>query len=239
MATDIPPLLRLHRAMFLAREVDRVEQSLVKQGLAHFHVSGAGHESTALVADYLGPQDYLHLHYRDKALLLARGMPIVEFFRGSLATGPSHSAGRQMSAHFSARELNVFSMVGPVGNNALQAVGSAQAVKDHPDAPVVLCCVGDGTTQQGEFLEAVAEAVRAQAPVVFVVENNRWSISTRTLGQTVFDLPGGPAAHLMGLPIARVDGADLAATRAAFEVAVTATRATRAPSLLVLDLERL
>ena len=239
MATDIPTLLRLHRAMFLAREVDRVEQSLVKQGLAHFHVSGAGHESTALVADYLGPQDYLHLHYRDKALLLARGMPIVEFFRGSLATGPSHSAGRQMSAHFSARELNVFSMVGPVGNNALQAVGSAQAVKDHPDAPVVLCCVGDGTTQQGEFLEAVAEAVRAQAPVVFVVENNRWSISTRTSGQTVFDLPGGPAAQLMGLPIARVDGADLAATRAAFEVAVTATRATRAPSLLVLDLERL
>ncbi len=239
MASDIPTMLRLHRAMFLAREVDRVEEGLVKQGLAHFHVSGAGHESTALIADYLGPHDWLNLHYRDKALLLARGMPVAELLRGSLATGPSHSAGRQMSAHLSARDLRIFSMVGPVGNNALHATGAAEALRDHPDAPVVLCCVGDGTTQQGEFLEAVAEAVRARAPVVFLVHNNRWSISTRTPGQTFFDLPDGPGRELFGLPIARVDGANLAATRAAFETAVTGTRASRAPSLIVLDLERL
>lgn len=239
MTSDIPTMLRLHRAMFLAREIDRVEQDLVKQGIAHFHVSGAGHESTALIADYLGPHDWLHLHYRDKALLVARGLPIVEFFRGLLATGPSHSAGRQMSAHFSARDLKVASMVGPVGNNALHAVGNAQAVKFHPDAPVVVCCVGDGTTQQGEFLEAVAEAVRTEAPVVFIIENNRWSISTTTPGQTFFELPGGPAASFLGLDIARVDGVDLGATRTAFEAAVTRTRATRSPSLLVLDVERL
>jgi len=239
MTSDIPTMLRLHRAMFLAREIDRLEQDLVKQGLAHFHVSGAGHESTALLADYLGSQDWLHLHYRDKALLLARGLPVVEFFRGLLATGPSHSAGRQMSAHFSARNLNVASMVGPVGNNALHAVGNAQAVKFHPDAPVVICCVGDGTTQQGEFLEAVAEAARTGAPVVFVIENNRWSISTKTSGQTFFDLPNGPADSFFGLPIRRVDGVDLGATRAAFEAAVTETRASRAPTLLLMNLERL
>lgn len=239
MTSDIPTMLRLHRAMFLAREIDRVEQAYVKQGLAHFHVSGAGHESTALIADNLGPQDWLHLHYRDKALLLARGMPVVEFFRGLLATAPSHSAGRQMSAHLSARELNVASMVGPVGNNALQAVGNAQAVKHLPDAPIVVCCVGDGTTQQGEFLEAVAEAVRTQAPVLFVIENNRWSISTSTPGQTFFDLPDGPASSLMGLEIGRVDGADLTRTRAAFERTVGQVRRTREPAILLLDLERL
>lgn len=239
MASDIPTMLRIHRAMFLAREVDRVEQQLVKQGLAHFHVSGAGHESTALVADYLGPADWLHLHYRDKALLLARGMPIVEFFRSSLASGPSHSAGRQMSAHLQVRELNVMSMVGPVGNNALPAVGAAQAVRDRPEAPVVLCCVGDGTTQQGEFLEAVAEAVRTHAPVVFLIEDNRYAISTRTPGNTVFDLPQGPASELFGIPIARVNGADLAATRNAFETAVGRTRHERTPTIVVLDLERL
>jgi 2-oxoisovalerate dehydrogenase E1 component len=239
MTSDIPTMLRLHRAMFLAREIDRVEQDLVKQGLAHFHVSGAGHESTALLADYLGPSDWLHLHYRDKALLLARGLPVVEFFRGLLATGPSHSAGRQMSAHFSARHLNVASMVGPVGNNALHAVGNAQAVKQSPDSPVVVCCVGDGTTQQGEFLEAVAEAVRSQAPVLFLVQNNRWSISTKTPGQTFFDLPTGPADSFFGLPIRRVDGVDLAATRAAFADAVTEIRASHAPVLVLMDLERL
>jgi 2-oxoisovalerate dehydrogenase E1 component len=239
MTSDIPTMLRLHRAMFMAREVDRVEQALIKQGLAHFHVSGAGHESTALIADYLGKQDWLHLHYRDKALMLARGMPVVEFFRGLLATGPSHSAGRQMSAHFSQRHLNITSIVGPVGNNALHAVGNAQAVKDLPGAPVVLCCVGDGTTQQGEYLEAVAEAVRSNAPVVFVIQNNRWSISVKTPGQTFFDLPSGPAKEFMGLDITRVDGVDLAATRTAFETVVGHTRKTRGPSLLVIDVERL
>lgn len=239
MTSDIPTMLRLHRAMFVAREVDRVEQDLVKQGLAHFHVSGAGHESTALLADYLGPQDWLHLHYRDKALLAARGMPISEFFRGLLATGPSHSAGRQMSAHFSARNLNVASMVGPVGNNALHAVGNAQAVKFHPDAPVVVCCVGDGTTQQGEFLEAVAEAVRSGAPVLFLVQNNRWSISTKTPGQTFFDLPGGAADSFFGLPIRRVDGVDLTATRSTFEDAVAHIRASRGPAIVLMDVERL
>ena len=239
MTSDIPTMLRLHRAMFLAREIDRVEQDLVKQGLAHFHVSGAGHESTALMADYLGHQDWLHLHYRDKALLVARGMPVLEFFSSLLATGNSHSSGRQMSAHYSARNLNVASMVGPVGNNALHAVGNAQAVKTHPDAPVVICCVGDGTTQQGEFLEAVAEAVRTEAPVVFVIQDNDWAISTRTPGQTFFDLPTGPADSFLGLPIRRVDGVDLAATRAVFEAAVTHTRTTRGPAIVLMDLERL
>ena len=239
MTSDIPTMLRLHRAMFLAREIDRVEQDLVKQGLAHFHVSGAGHESTALIADYLGAEDWLHLHYRDKALLVARGMPVREFFSSLLATSQSHSGGRQMSAHYSARDLKVASMVGPVGNNALHAVGNAQAVKSHPDAPVVICCVGDGTTQQGEFLEAVSEAVRTDAPVVFVIQNNNWAISTRTPGQTFFDLPGGPADRFLGLPIRRVDGVDLGSTRAVFEAAVTHTRATRGPSIVLMELERL
>lgn len=239
MTSDIPTMLRLHRAMFVAREVDRVEQGLVKQGLAHFHVSGAGHESTALLADYLGPQDWLHLHYRDKALLLARGMPVAEFFRGLLATGPSHSAGRQMSAHFSARELNVASMVGPVGNNALPAVGNAQAVRNREDDPLVVCCVGDGTTQQGEFMEAVAEAVRSAAPVLFVIENNRWSISTSTPGQTFFDLPQRQAREFFGIEIARVNGADLGTTRRAFEAAVAQIRTARRPAMVLLDLERL
>ncbi|MBW9113832.1 2-oxoisovalerate dehydrogenase [Rhizobium cauense] len=239
MTSEIPTMLRLHRAMFLAREIDRVEQDLVKQGLAHFHVSGAGHESTALIADHLGTEDWLHLHYRDKALLVARGMPLKEFFSSLLATAGSHSAGRQMSAHYSARDLKVASMVGPVGNNALHAVGNAQAVKSHPNAPVVICCVGDGTTQQGEFLEAVAEAVRTEAPVVFVVQNNNWAISTKTPGQTFFDLPNGPAESFLGLEIRRVDGVNLGSTRAAFEAAVNHTRTTRGPSIVLMELERL
>jgi len=136
-------LLNAFRAMFAAREIDRIELELVRQGIACFHVSGAGHEATAILARHLGPNDWLHLHYRDKALLLARGVPVDEFFRSLVAGRDSHSAGRQMSAHFSAPTLNVLSFVGPVGNNALQAVGVAAAIVGQPERPIVICSVGD------------------------------------------------------------------------------------------------
>jgi len=209
------------------------------QNLAHFHVSGAGHEALAALAAHLSAADWLHLHYRDKALLLARGMPVEEFFRSLLGRSSSHSKGRQMSAHFSAPALKICSMVGPVGNNALQAVGIAAALKDDPDKPVVVCCVGDGTTQQGEFLEALAEAVRGQWPVLFIVEDNRYSISTPTAAKTFFDLPSGPAQTFYGLDIDRIDGTDVVAADAHFKRLVDQVRNTRGPQLAVIHLERL
>ena len=115
----------LYRLILTARWLDRLELELVNRGEGFFHVGGAGHEATATLAAHLTPADWLHLHYRDKALMLARGIPLVQFFHSLLCTAASHSAGRQMSAHLSAPALHVLSLVGPVGNNALQAVGVA------------------------------------------------------------------------------------------------------------------
>ncbi|MEF0864628.1 MULTISPECIES: thiamine pyrophosphate-dependent enzyme [Rhizobium] len=232
-------LKQLHRIFFTSREIDRLEREFIKQGIAHFHVSGAGHESTALLNEFLHDDDWLHLHYRDKALMLARGMPIREFFSSLLATANSHSAGRQMSAHLSSRALNITSIVGPVGNNALHAVGVGAALKHKSGMPIAICCLGDGTTQQGEFVEAVAEAVRSQYPVVFIVEDNSFSISTRTTKQTFFDLPNGPASSFYGLDIIRADGDDLQASREAFRKAVRHSRNNRTPSLVIVNVERL
>jgi 2-oxoisovalerate dehydrogenase E1 component len=183
--------------------------------------------------------DWLHLHYRDKALMLARGVTSAEFFHSALCTGSSHSAGRQMSAHLSAPALNLLSLVGPVGNNALQAVGVAQEVKNRCGKPLVVCSVGDGTSQQGEFLEAVAEAVRSQAPVLFWIEDNGLAISTRTGGRTLFDLPDGPARDYLGLPIHRLDGRDPVACLKAVAPIIEGIRQTRGPALAVFQVERL
>ena len=105
--------------MRTARRIDDVERELVARGEAFFHVSGAGHESSAALAPLLLPDDYLHCHYRDKALLLARGIPIAEFFDSLLCNTASHSSGRQMSAHLRARAPNVLRIVGQVGTNVL------------------------------------------------------------------------------------------------------------------------
>lgn len=238
-------VLELFRWTLTARWVDRVEIELVNRGEGFFHVGGAGHEASAALAAHLGPQDWLHLHYRDKALMLARGVPPAQFFHSLVCSGASHSAGRQMSAHLSDPGRHLLSLVGPVGNNALQAVGVAHEVASRPGAtaadarPVVVCALGDGTTQQGEVLEAIAEAVRARLPVLFLVADNGLAISTRTRGQTFYDLPGGAAAEFYGLPIQRLDGRDPLACDVAFGAVTARLRAGEGPALVVLRVERL
>src|SRR5262249_32964510 len=142
--------------------------------------------------------DWLHCHYRQKALLVARGVHPKTFFSILFCKDESPSRGRQMSGFFSDPRLNVLSMVTPTANNGVQSVGVAAAIKSKSSRPIVMCGVGDGSTQQGEFLEAIGEAVRSHLPVLFFVEDNRWAISTTTAGKTFYSLPGGLAKEYCG-----------------------------------------
>lgn len=106
--------LLYYRWMRTARCIDDVERELVARGEAFFQVSAAGHEASAMLAPHLSPHHYLHCHYRDKALMVARGIPISAFFDSLVCNVASHSAGRQMSAHLSAPHHRVLSIVGPL-----------------------------------------------------------------------------------------------------------------------------
>ncbi|ADN02911.1 beta-ketoacyl-ACP synthase 3 [Spirochaeta thermophila] len=231
--------LDLYRYMFSAREIDRLEEDYTKRGEAFFTVSGAGHEASAVLAPLLTEHDWLHCHYRDKALMLARGLDPAQFFHSLFTNRESHSAGRQMSAHISAPHLKILSIVGPVGNSALQAVGVAKAVRDDEGAPVVLCSLGDGMTQQGEVLEAVAHAVRDRLPVLFFIEDNKYAISTRTEGKTFYELPGGRVDSFYGIPITYVDGTDAVTAYHTLRDVVARMRDDREPRIVVFDVERL
>ncbi len=237
--TPTERLRHVYHNMVRSRLIDEQEMELVTRGEAFFHVSSAGHEASAALAGYLTYSDFLHCHYRDKALMLARGMPSGMFLTSVLCRASSHSAGRQMSAHMSDRSRNILSIPGPVGNNALHAVGVAAAIRDQHERPIVLCSVGDGTTQQGEFLEAIAEAVRWRLPVLFLIHDNRWSISVPTAGKTFFSLPDGEASDFYGIPIQRADGWDVLACDDAFSNIVADMRKTRQPAILVMRTERL
>ena len=65
------------------------------------------------------------------------------------------------------KSLNIMSTPTLVGSNSLQAVGVAHAIKEKNESPIVLVSVGDGSTQQGDFYEAIAEAVRSNLRVIF------------------------------------------------------------------------
>lgn len=236
---DPKQLLTLYRVMVTARKIDLLERELTNRGEAFFHVSGAGHEGTAVLASLLHEDDWLHCHYRDKALMLARGVTPRSFFDSLFCKHQSHSRGRQMSAHMSDRRLKILSLTGPVGNAALQAVGIATAVKHHTSRPLVLCSIGDGATQEGEFLEACAEAVRLQLPVLFLVQDNHWAISTTTQGKTFYSRPEGEVDSFYGMPIHRIDGRHVVAAAEQLKGVITAIRRLRRPLVAIFDVERL
>lgn len=219
--------------------MDTIEQSYTSRGEAFFHVSGAGHEGSVALYPHLGPQDWLHCHYRDKALMLARGITPRMFFYSLFNKDASHSRGRQMNAHMSAPEYNILSIVGPVGNSALQAVGVAEVVKDRDASPIVLCSLGEGMTQEGEVLEAIGHAVREQLPVLFLVQDNSFAISTRTPGKTFYSRPEGEADSFYGVPITRIDGRDVPTAYSSFGTVVSAIREKRSPQIVVFSVERL
>ena len=109
-------LLTMYRVMLTARQIDEVSREITQCGEAFFHLSGAGHESSVALAPHLTGDDWLHCHFRDKALLLARGLSIRSFFDSMRCNDQSPSRGRRMSAFFSDRKLKILSMVTPTGN---------------------------------------------------------------------------------------------------------------------------
>lgn len=237
---DTKIMLKLYQDMLASREVDIIETELVNSGEANFLASSRGHEGSCILAPYLISSDWIHGHYRDKALMISRGISSKMFLCSALTKAESHSHGRQMVSHMSAPELKILSIVGPVGNNALQAAGVASVIKGHSDKPIVVCSFGDGTSQQGEVLEAIAEAVRSNLPVLFLVHNNNLAISTRTAGATFFSLPdGNKPDSFYSVPITHIDGINPLPELNKVESIIKQMRQDRKPHIIILNVDRL
>ncbi|MGD9872678.1 MAG: beta-ketoacyl-ACP synthase 3 [Kiritimatiellia bacterium] len=229
----------LYRFMLTSRKLDELAESLAHQGEVPFYVPSCGHESTAMLAAHLTEHDWLHCHYRDQALALARGVDPLTILYGLLGKSESNSAGRRMPGFASCKALRILSATTVVGNSALQACGVAAAIKAQPEKPIVLCSIGDGSTQEGEVLEALAEAVRSHLPVLFLILDNRYALSTVTAGKTFYSLPGGEAQEYLGRPITYLDGTQPEVVYEVLGKTVAAMRKDRKPQIVVMRTERL
>ncbi|MDR1191997.1 MAG: hypothetical protein LBK60_10115 [Verrucomicrobiales bacterium] len=166
--------------MFLSRETDRREGILLRQGKGWFHITSGGHEALAAIAPLLLTDDFIFPHYRDRALMLARGVSVRELARIFFGKRDSSSGGRQLPGHFSDRQRNIWSMASPTGSNLLPACGVAWGMQLDGKPNAVIASVGDAGMRQGEFFEAVAFAVEKNLPALFLVEDNGYGISTPT-----------------------------------------------------------
>ncbi len=228
------PRLELLRLMLESREGDRREGLLLRQGKGWFQVSAWGHEALGALAYTLNDGDYLYLYYRDRPLALARGISNHEMALAYFASAKSSSGGRMMPCHFSSRSHNVFSVATPTGSQCLPAVGTAWALRMSGSRNVALCTIGDASTRQGEFFEALAMALQEKLPVVFVVEDNGYGISTPTEGMGPYAIGALSDGHCR-----KVDGRNPDAVFEAGLEAVERARKGEGPTVLWCEVDRL
>ncbi len=227
--------LELLKLMYLSREGDRREGVLLRQSKGWFQVAGMGHEALAVVAMLMEEDDYLFPYYRDRAMILAKGVTNLELAHAYLAKKCSSSGGRQMPGHYSDRRRNIWSVPTPTAGNLLPGCGAAWAMQLQGKNNVVVATTGDAASRQGEFYEAVAFATERQLPIVFLVEDNRYGISTNTDKFNPFKL--GIFGDDIGLEY--VDARKPDNVFDAASSAIAKAREGRGPSVLVCEVDRL
>src|ERR1051326_2920640 len=135
--------LHLLRLMLDSRHADLREQNLNRQGKGHFHVSGMGHEALAAISIQTEPGDYVCGYYRDRALVLGRGVTSAELALDYFAKRDGQSHGRQMPSHYSYAAHHIWSVPTPTGSQLLPACGIAWGIQLDGKPNFVIATVGD------------------------------------------------------------------------------------------------
>jgi 2-oxoisovalerate dehydrogenase E1 component len=250
-------LTEIYRLIYLSRRTDDREIILKHQQKIFFQISGAGHEALLVAAGLTlkSGYDWFFPYYRDRALMLALGVSAEELFLQSVgAAADPASGGRQMPSHWGNLAHNVVSQSSATSTQCLHAVGCAEAGRyftHHPEAAekhegdyrawrdvqfhgdeITYISVGEGSTSQGEFWEALNTASNEKLPVLFVVEDNGYAISVPVEVNT----PGGSISRLVqnfpNFYFAEIDGTDIAECFRAFEEAAAHCRAGKGPAFI-------
>ena len=239
--------LEIYQLMVRSRSMEERMIKMSKSGEGYFWIGGPGEEAfnTCLglqVKKGCGPDyDYLHLHYRNSATLVAMGMSLLDGIRqmAMTATDP-HSMGRNFSGHYARREWNIVPISSVIEIQYVMAPGTAIVQRRHGGNGITIVTGGEAGTAEGDFASCLVWSTRPanELPILIVVTNNRWGISTPASSQhgerSIID-----RGKAFGIPGEQVDGNDPIASWHALARAMEYCRNRRRPYMLEAAVSRL
>ena len=228
-SVDLPALAR---ALFTPRAIEEKMLRLIRQGRISKWFSGYGQEAIAVGCAWaLEGRDYLLPMHRNVGLWTTRGVPLEPLFCQIMGKEGGYTKGRDRTFHFGLPEKRVVGMISHLAAMLPVACGLGLAAQLKGEDFVALALVGEGATREGDFHEALNLAAVWELPVLFVIENNGYGLSTPAREAiAVNDL--ADAAMGYGMPGEVVDGNDVLAVVAAVGRAAARARAGEGPTLL-------
>jgi 2-oxoisovalerate dehydrogenase E1 component len=225
-------LRELHRALLLPRLIEEKMLLLLRQGRLSKWFSGIGQEAIAVgVVSALEPDDWIVPLHRNLGVFTGRGLELGRLFRQLFGKADGFTNGRDRTFHFGAIEHHIVGMISHLGAMLPVADGLALAARLRGTKRVAAAFIGDGATSEGDFHEAVNLAAVWKLPVLFVIENNLYGLSTPVAEQYAAQALADRGIGY-GIPGLVVDGNDVLAVYRAIKRAADRARRGDGPTLL-------
>jgi len=246
-AEDIAPEMRhppaelraLHRALLLPRIIEEKALVLLRQGRLSKWFSGIGQEAIAVgVTAALRSNDWILPMHRNLGVFTTRSVDMLRLFRQLFGKAGGFTDGRDRTFHFGLPEKSLVGMISHLGAMLPVACGLGLASQLKRSGRVAATFTGDGATSEGDFHEALNLAAVWKLPVIFVIENNQYGLSTPVREQYACKRLSDRAIGY-GMPGETIDGNDLLAVYEAVSVAAARGRAGEGPTLLEFETFRM
>lgn len=240
-------LREIHALMVEARILEERLIRMNKSGEGYFWIGGPGEEAFAIPLGLLvkkgeGIQnDYLHLHYRGSATILAMGGKSIDTIRQMRAVAADpYSGGRNFVNHYAIKKWNVVPVFSVIEAQYLQSIGTAHAQREKGCKGITIVTGGDAGTAEGDFASALVWSSRPAGtlPLLMIVTNNKFGISTPWEGQHG-EKQVADRAKAFGIKTNVINGNDVFESYAALEEAMNYVRTERKPFLLEARVSRL
>lgn len=203
---DNQQLIQLYQSLLLPRMIEEKMLVLLRQGKISKWFSGIGQEAIAVGATLaLDKEEWIMPLHRNLGVFTSREMPLTDLFKQWQGDVTGYSKARERSFHFGSKQHFICGMISHLGPQLALADGVALAYQQRGQQKVALAFTGDGGTSEGDFHEALNVAAVWNLPVIFIIENNGFGLSTPTNEQYKCD-------HLIdrakgyGIEGVRIDG---------------------------------